>query len=802
MSFPRDPLRKSRRPAFGRALPLPLYLLAVSPALAQQSCPVAPDPITRTANDLLAAEASLGLDATLAPIVPGTQQPSGAPVPPSGGASSAAHPAAVATGGAPAPPKKGLLGNDASDEPFEIEAGELEAGTATGAIFSHKVEIKHGDQVLEGQRAILDRPAQRVQVTGTVTYKDPELTIFGQDANFDTANRRISFGQAGFEIPSRPARGSAERIVIGADNRMSLSTVRFTTCPADATAWQLQAQSLVLDVDRGFGTARGVKLEFKGVPIFYAPFFTFPISSKRKSGFLTPSFGQRDRTGLDISVPYYLNLKPNLDMTLEPHYLSKRGLEVDTQVRYLLPRSAGEFDMSYLPRDQVTNTERRYLNLQHRTEFGEGWGVEAGIQQVSDDAYFEDLGSSLSVTSQLYLDRYIDLTYAAPFWSVRSRLQDYQTIDTTIPVADRPYEQLPQILFQGRWYQGLLGFDSTAELVNFERDVGTTGWRLDSTQEVSARFARSGMYVTPAVALRQTDYWLGSTAAGADQTLTRTLPVASIDAGLKLERAARGGRAWLETLEPRLLYVHVPYVDQSDLPLFDTIEPDFNLVQLFRKYQFVGPDRIANTDQVSLGFTARLIDEASGEQRLAATLGQTRYLTDQKVTLPGAEPRTANASDYVAEMSIGMLRTWNLDFGYQWNSETSRTARTETRFEYRPDADRLLGFAYRYRRGVLQQGDVSLVWPATKKWRVIGLYSYSLLENKPLERFLGWEYDACCWRMRVVGRSYVGHRTGETYNGISVQFELSGFSQGVASPEELLDRGIVGYGGLTGAESR
>lgn len=790
MSFPRDPLRNSRHAA-SRALSLPLYLLAVSPALAQQACPAGADPVTQTANALLAAETDLGLDKTLAPTAPGA-------------APGAAGPAQAAPSGSPPrqPSGGGLLGAGAAGEPFDIEAGEIEAGTATGAIFSHKVQIKHGDQVLEGQRAILDRPSQRVQVTGTVTYKDPKLTIFGQDADFDTATRRISFGQAGFEIPSRPARGSAERIVIGGDNKMSLSTVRFTTCPADATAWQLQAQSLVLDVDRGFGTARGVKLRFKGVPIFYAPFFTFPISSKRKSGFLTPSFGQRDRTGLDISVPYYLNLKPNVDMTLEPHYLSKRGLEVDTQVRYLFPRSAGEFDMSYLPHDHVTKTERRYLNLQHRTEFGRNWAVVAGIQQVSDDAYFEDLGSSLSVTSQLYLDRYLDLTYSAPFWSVRSRLQDYQTIDTTIPLDERPYEQVPQVVFHGRWYEGLLGFDSSAELVNFDRNVGTTGWRLDSTQEASVRFARSGMYVTPALGLRQTNYWLGNTAPGAAQTLSRTLPVASIDAGLKLERAARGGRAWLETLEPRLLYVHVPYVDQSALPVFDTIEPDFNLVQLFRKYQFVGPDRIANTDQVSLGFTARLIDEATGEQRLAATLGQTRYLTDQKVTLPGVEPLTANASDYVAEMSIGMLRAWNLDFGYQWNSQTSRTARTETRFEYRPDENRLLGFAYRYRRGVLQQGDLSLVWPATKKWRVIGLYSYSLLEKKPLERFLGWEYDACCWRVRVVGRSYVGHRTGETYNGVSVQFELSGFSQRVAPPEELLDRGIVGYGGLTGAESQ
>ncbi|HEU4617657.1 MAG TPA: LPS assembly protein LptD [Gammaproteobacteria bacterium] len=684
----------------------------------------------------------------------------------------------------------------------EISAGHLEGGTRSGFVLSNGVQITRGDQSLAGQRAIYDSQSQHGQVEGRVTYEDANVMVFGEDADFDTENRRVSFGEAGFEIPARPARGSAQQVTIGGDKTMSLSSVHFTTCPVDSPTWELQASSLLLDVDRGFGTARGVKLEFKGVPIFYAPFFTFPISDERKSGFLTPSFGQRDRTGLDISVPYYLNLKPNIDLTIEPHYLSKRGLKLDNELRYLLPRTVGEFSMSYLPNDDVTSLTRWYVDLQHRTAFAEGWDVQAGIEQVSDDAYFEDLGSSLSVTSQLYLDRYIDVTYSAPYWSVRSRLQNYQTIDATIAPEDRPYERLPQVLFQGRWYRGLLGLDSSSELVNFERDVGETGWRLDSTEELSLRFARAGLYLTPAVALRQTNYWLGNTPVGSDDSLSRTVPVTSLDAGLRLERVGRGSRGWLQTLEPRVLYVRVPFVDQSNLPVFDTIVPDFNLVQLFRKYQYVGPDRISDTDQVSVGFTGRLIDEETGEQKLAATLGQTRYLTSQNVTLPGAEPLTANASDYVAEVSVNVLRTWSLDLGLQWNSDTNRAARTETRFEYRPAPDRLFGFGYRYRRGVLQQGDVSLVWPATDRWRVIGRYSYSFFENEPLERFLGWEYDSCCWRFRVVGRSYVGHRTGETDNGISVQFELKGFSQRATAPEELLDRGILGYRGLSEEEPR
>ena len=229
------------------------------------------------------------------------------------------------------------------------------------------------------------------------------------------------------------------------------------------------------------------------------------------------------------------------------------------------------------------------------------------------------------------------------------------------------------------------------------------------------------------------------------------------------------------------------------LPVFDTILPDFNLIQLFRKYQFVGPDRIADTDQLSFGVTTRLIDAADGRERLTATLGQTRYLNPQLVTLPGTSPTDTEASDYVAEVGIGVRDSWALDLGYQWNSETSSTARTETRLEFRPQDDRLFGIGYRYRRDALEQGDVSLVWPLARRWRIIGRYSYSFLDKERLEDFVGWEYDACCWRLRMVNRNYVSRRTGESDSSISIVLELKGLSQRVAAPDELLDRGILGY---------
>ncbi len=685
-------------------------------------------------------------------------------------------------------------------EQLEIVFGRAELSGTDNAEFSENVELRFRDKRFATESASYDRARNSVDFEGRVTYSDSTVVVFAEGATLDATDGSVVLGESGFELPQRPARGSASSIAVDdAEQLISLTDVEFTTCPIEQMAWQIEASDIDLDVDEGFGSARGMRLRFKGVPLLYAPYFTFPINDERKSGFLTPDFAERDRTGLYIAVPYYFNLAPNYDLVLEPRYLSKRGVQLSNQFRYLLERSEGSFEFEYLPDDSDADRTRSYVNLQHETAFGESWLLTAGLEEVSDAAYFDDLGNSLSVTSQTHLNRFVDINYYAPNWSLLSRFQNYQTIDPFIEDSDRPYERVPQVLFEGDWRGNLVGFDSSAELVNFDRNIGTTGWRFDSTQEVSFNFARPGMYLTPAVAWRQTNYWLDDTAPGEDESLTRSLPIASIDAGMLFERSGRNGSRFFQTLEPRILYVNVPFEDQSALPVFDTIMPDFNLIQLFRKYQFVGPDRISDTDQLSFGVTTRLIASSSGRERLTATLGQTRYLTPQRVSLPGEAPNESSASDYVAEVSMSLSESWGLDVGYQWNSETDSTARAETRFEFRPQDDRIFGFGYRYRRGLLEQGDLSLVWPVSQRWRFIGRYSYSLLENEPLEQFLGWEYDACCWRLRMIGRQYVSRRTGETDSAFSIQLELKGLSRSARSPEEFLDRGILGYRPMPGS---
>ncbi len=293
-------------------------------------------------------------------------------------------------------------------------------------------------------------------------------------------------------------------------------------------------------------------------------------------------------------------------------------------------------------------------------------------------------------------------------------------------------------------------FDSSTELVNFDRNVGLTGWRLDSTQELSLRFARAGMFLTPAIALRQTNYWIDNPAPGEDDSLTRGLPDREPRHGAQI-RARHHARPppWVQTLEPRLLYVRVPYEDQSQLPVFDTILPDFNLIQLFRKYQFVGPDRIADTDQLSFGVHAAA--HRCGQRPRARATGP------DALSKPAARDPARHAADRQPRPRI----TWPRSPSECATPGRSTSVINGTAKRHRPRAqrpgsssalqdDRLFGIGYRYRRGALEQGDVSLVWPIAQRWRMIGRYSYSFLDKERLEDFFGFEYEACCWRLRLV----------------------------------------------------
>jgi len=563
----------------------------------------------------------------------------------------------------PAPPKyRAPVASDiaADDHRIHVDSDDATLDTEGNAVLNGRVRVRQDARTVTSDSVNYDQKTGRVVVRGAVDFEDPKLRVRSDDGHYDI-NGAASFDQANFQLMDRNGRGFAKDINVLPDGKVKLDQVRYTTCPVGNEDWMLQASSLHLDTKVQEGVARNVTMRFKDVPIFYTPYISFPVGDERKSGLLFPSFGHSGNNGFELQVPYYFNLAPNYDLTLTPGLLSARGVQLGEQFRYLTTSSHGQVDATFLPSDAKARGDRSYIRVSDITDFKRGMRFDADIASVSDSRYFEDFAVGSDQTSVTFLERRADILYYDDVWRVRGELQNFQTIDITVPTTcavvtaasvpalcdQRPYSRVPRIEADALWpvpgtpVELALG----SEIVNFVREVGPTGVRFNAAPEIRWSSRGPGYFFEPAIGYDFTQYDLKNAAAdgpNASSTPTRKLPFARVDTGLVFERNAGSQGQRTLTLEPRVVYSYVPYRNQDGLPIFDTGLPDLNLTELFRTNRYVGEDRIGDANQVAVALTTRLFDHVSGAQYLSATVGQIRYFSTPKVGLP--EQTTAAAS--------------------------------------------------------------------------------------------------------------------------------------------------------------
>jgi LPS-assembly protein len=717
-------------------------------------------------------------------------------------AASAIAPAAIAdecvqpeaAAPAAAPPPEGGARKAPEEQPVELRSGGGAEVSRDGDVtLTGGVTIIQGEREVSAESATYDASERRFDVEGDVEFRSPDLRLKGGSGSWNALGTG-QFTGAEFELPQRPARGSASTLEMTREGQLRLSDVRFTTCPAGSTDWELKASSIEIDQRTQQGTGRDVRVNLKGIPILYTPVISFPVGSARKSGFLFPSFGNSDKSGFEVGVPYYLDLAPNYDMTLTPFVMTRRGFGIGIDYRYLTERSSGKIDTDYLPGDDLAGRDRRYSALVHSTDFTDRLRFDADLADASDSRYFEDFGLGPDGTSITFLDRHLHLAWLGQGWRLDGRAQDFQTIDLSVDPLDRPYSRLPQVAFTGLWPVAG-GFEASldAETVWFDRDEGVTGLRADATPRIAWPLRGPGYHFEPSAAWRATAYELTGTAAGVDDAPDRTAPIASLDAGLVFDRVAGERGQFLHTLEPRLRYTWIPFREQDELPVFDTALPDLNLVQLFRTNRYVGADRLGDANEVALGLTTRLLREQTGQQYLTATIGQRVYFESPAVILPGELPEQRNASNLVGEVELTAWRDWSARVAMEWDDEQSNTLRGEAGVQYRPAPDKVVNLGYRYREGLLEQWDAAFAWRLSPNWQLYARQVYSTKENESIDRFAGFGYAGCCWRLRLLARNYVSNRTGESDNSVLLQVELTGLSSVGTRSDTFLENAVRGY---------
>jgi LPS-assembly protein len=430
----------------------------------------------------------------------------------------------------------------------------------------------------------------------------------------------------------------------------------------------------------------------------------------------------------------------------------------------------------------------------NQTNFFSDWRATVDVIGVSDSNYFEDMSGTLASTSQTNLRSHLDIEFYNNVWSGLLRVQDYQTLDDSIAEVDEPYTALPQLAVRGFAPHGLFGlqYELNANIAHFDRDIGVTGLRSRVRPEVGFPVHTRFVDIEPSIGVEHIRYNLNGALPAENDAPTLTSPVIGVDINSVFERYTNK-QGWIQTLEPRLMYAYIPFRDQDDLPVFDTITPDLNVVQLFRKNRFVGYDRLGDTNQLSGGLSTRLIDSADGDEFLRATVGAIRYFSDRRVTLPGELPSDSNTSDYLAEFAMKLFGNWRTKLGYQWDSDDSESELAEARLLYQAGESKIASLSYRFRRDVLQVADAAVAWPIRKRWSILGRYEYSIQDKAALEALVGLKYETCCWAIRGNWRRYLGSRDGDFENSFTIQLILTGFGSPDSAADRLLDRGILGY---------
>lgn len=704
----------------------------------------------------------------------------------------------------PLPPTDRAILDDPDRGAIFLRADRLEGTASTRLEATGNVELRTRRETILADSLSYDIVADEIWGRGEVVLRRGFDWITGPEVRFNRVTETGFFASPRFYAGETGARVNAREIRFVGPDKYEASDARYTTCVAPNNDWYLRSDEIEVDRLRKVGTARHATVYFLDVPVMYTPWLEFPLSNERKSGFLTPTAGSTQIRGLELAAPYYFNLAPNYDATLTPRLMTKRGLQLGGQARYLFESAAGEVNGEVLPNDDVTDTTRWGFSWKHNQQVLPWLAGFVNYNRVSDAKYFADFADRIAITSQKTLPQEAGAVVNYGPWSVLARALKFQTLqDPAAPIVP-PYNMLPQIRvgYAERDWAGV-GFAGVGEFTRFEQSsLAPTGNR--AFVYPTARWTQQGpaWFVTARTGVHLRQYDLDRpTPAVPERTPSVAIPITSLDAGLIFERDWQAfGTPFVQTLEPRAFYTYIPFHAQSALPVFDTALDDFNFTQLFTENRFVGNDRIGDANQLALAVTSRLLDPETGAERLRVGVGQRISFAEQRVTL-GEPPRPAGRSDVLVGVEGRLSDTWSVLGLMQYNFDDARFDRFNAGLRYTPAPGRVLNLTYRYSRELIDQSgglpllkqiDVSGQWPVSANWTVVGRFNYSLPDHKALEAVAGVEYNGDCWVLRVVGQRLTT-TTQQTTNSVFVQLELNGLARVGTSPLELLRRSVPGY---------
>lgn len=734
-----------------------------------------------------------------------------------------------------------VVSGNPNDLPVYIEADQAEITQPRSGIYKGNVDVKQGNRHLQSaevevqQQGSGDNVQRYAFARGGFDYRDNQINLLGDDAKIHLNTKDTDVRNAHYQLVDRQGRGSAESVELRDDYRV-MKNATFTSCLQDDHSWSIYADEMRQHVKEEYAEMWHARFKVQGVPVFYTPYLQLPIGDRRRSGLLIPTLGHGSRDGSFYAQPVYWNIAPNLDATLTPKYMSRRGWQLNSEFRYLTTLGEGQIAGEYLGDDRLKdydseNRKRHLFYWKHNAAFARDWRLDLNYTKVSDKRYFNDFDSAYGSSTDGYADQTGRIAYYQPNYNIAMFVKQFQIFDE---VVIGPYRALPQIDFN--YYQnGLFGnkvdFKLFSQAVRFDNDSAQmpTAWRFHGEPSVNTTLSNRYGSMNLEAKLYATQYQQkkgrSDKAEDVESSVNRILPQLKIDLQSVLASNQTFISGYTQTLEPRAQYLFRPYKDQSNIGSklnsqylgfgYDSSLLQQDYFSLFNSRRYSGLDRIASANQVTLGGTSRFFDE-NKEERFNIAVGQTYYLEPSRIDENRDNRTEGSSSSWAIEANwkINELMRWR--GSYQYDPQLGQVSLANTGIEYNPTKNNVVQLNYRYaskeyinqnltaeanryNQDIKQLG-VQVGWELSDHWAIAGRYYQDLALKKPVEQYLGLQYNTCCWSVGVGARRYVTSRQNQKNDdifydhGIGVTFELRGFSHDHKTGiENMMKKGKLPY---------
>ncbi|WP_032291869.1 LPS assembly protein LptD [Escherichia coli] len=739
-----------------------------------------------------------------------------------------------------------LVQGDTNDLPVTINADHAKGDYPDDAVFTGSVDIMQGNSRLQADEVQLHQkeapgqpePVRTVDALGNVHYDDNQVILKGPKgwANLNTKDTNVWEGD--YQMVGRQGRGKADLMKQRGENRYTiLDNGSFTSCLPGSDTWSVVGSEIIHDREEQVAEIWNARFKVGPVPIFYSPYLQLPVGDKRRSGFLIPNAKYTTTNYFEFSLPYYWNIAPNMDATITPHYMHRRGnIMWENEFRYLSQAGAGLMELDYLPSDKVYEDEhpnddssRRWLFYwNHSGVMDQVWRFNVDYTKVSDPSYFNDFDNKYGSSTDGYATQKFSVGYAVQNFNATVSTKQFQVFSEQNTSS---YSAEPQL--DVNYYQNDVGpFDTriygqTVHFVN-TRDDMPEATRVHLEPTINLPLSNNWGSINTEAKLLATHYqqtnldWYNSrNTTKLDESVNRVMPQFKVDGKMVFERDMEMlAPGYTQTLEPRAQYLYVPYRDQSDIYNYDSSLLQSDYSGLFRDRTYGGLDRIASANQVTTGVTSRIYDDAAVE-RFNISVGQIYYFTESRT---GDDNITWENDDktgslvWAGDTYWRISERWGLRGGIQYDTRLDNVATSNSSIEYRRDEDRLVQLNYRYaspeyiqatlpkyystaeqyKNGISQVGAVAS-WPIADRWSIVGAYYYDTNANKQADSMLGVQYSSCCYAIRVgYERKLNGWDNDKQHavydNAIGFNIELRGLSSNYGlGTQEMLRSNILPY---------